>query len=171
MSKYGWLLAAVAVCALASPAEAVERQGLVLGFSAGGGVMTCDGCDNLGSFGFDFHIGGMIGDRVAVLAEGYGLAHPEDGSTLSSIIGGGALQLWPSDAFWVKGGVGVGQLEVDSGKFSLRSESAFAVMAAAGVEIVRGHRFVLDLQGRYGTTFFDDGNVNNFSAHVGFNWY
>lgn len=171
MSKYGWLLAVVVGCALASPAEAVERQGLVIGFSLGGGVITCDGCDNLGSFGADFHIGGMIGDRLAVLGEGYVLAHPEDGSTLSSTIGAGALQFWPSETFWIKGGAGVGQLEVDSGKFSLRSESAFAVMAAAGVEVVRGHTFVLDVQGRWGTTFFSDGSVNNFSAHVGFNWY
>jgi hypothetical protein len=116
-------------------------------------------------------VGGMIGDRLAVLGEGYALFHPEDGSTLTSGIYGGALQLWPADAFWLKGGVGVGQLEVDSGKFSLRSESAFAVMAAAGVEIVQREKFAIDLQGRYGTTFFDDGNVNNFSVHVGFNWY
>lgn len=172
MLKFLFVVAVMAVSLLPGPrADAVERDGLFYGLSGGFGRITCDGCDSLSGFGFDFHTGYPLSGELALVAEGYGVAHPEKGATLTNFILAGAVQYWPGDRFWVKGGVGAGQLDVSDGNSRLVSDTALAMMAAAGYEVVQRGTFTVDLQGRFGNTRFDGGAVNMMSAHVGVNWY
>ena len=92
------------------------RGGLVVGFGVGvGGISASDNCSNCGggAGGLEFHIGAMVNPRLAVMFEGWGLARPVDGGgTLTNSMGGGALQFWVNDVFWLKGVLGFGTIRV-----------------------------------------------------------
>ena len=151
----------------------------MVGFGLGVGGISAQDCSNCGggAGGLEFHIGAMVNPRMAVMFEGWGLARPVDGGgTLTNSMFGGALQFWLNDVFWLKGLLGFGTIRVsydDSYYYSYGSvsESALAVGAAAGFEIMQSHNFALDLQLRVAHMAYDFGGANNVAVMVGFNWY
>jgi hypothetical protein len=165
----------VAGVLLASPAaHAVERKGFVIGFGAGLGQTRVEGESNTG-FASEFHIGGMIGPRTALLLDGSMVADSEEafGETLTVGIGVGAIavQHWVHDRIWVKGGIGQGSVFVSGGGESEFEEAGLGFLAGAGYEIVQKEKFTLDLQGRFTTSSKDDVRFNNVSAVLGVNWW
>ena len=68
--KLGLAAIALAFTVLARDASAIERKGLVVGLGAGGGTMTCDGCNGTSGIAAQFHIGGMRTAKVALVLDG-----------------------------------------------------------------------------------------------------
>jgi hypothetical protein len=86
----------------------------------------------------------------------------------------GALQYWPTNILWVKGGMGIGHIQVtnESGGFVEGDETGFGLMGALGVEVVQSYNFALDIQGRIAHGFYSQGgDATNYALMVGFNWY
>ena len=158
---------AVSVLSLAADAHAVEREGFLIGFSVGAGTLNCDDCDTLYGPASELHLGGMIGDKVALMFDGGGVAGDEDGETIYSTVSTAAVQYWVADNVWLKGGLGLGQLSCSG----CDSETGLGILAGIGLELVQKTKFVLDLQGRVSTAGYDAGRVNNLSVQIGFNWY
>jgi hypothetical protein len=154
------------------------RSGVVAGLGVGVGALNADACgsDCGGGLSLEGHLGGMIDPRMALMFDAWAIFHsnPEFNSTTTSGIYTGALQFWLAPIVWLKGGLGVGNTHIDEPGVRLGSATAFAMMGAAGVELVHTGFFALDLQGRVGHTFFsnaDGGPVTDVAFMVGVNWY
>lgn len=146
----------------ASAADApAKREGFLIGFSLGfGAVYPCDTCAD---FGGDFHVGAMASRRLAILAElsAVGGEDHNDGLFLATI----AAQYWPSERFWVKAGLGIGEpLEKE---FDEANDRRWGGIAAAGYEVARMGRFAFDLEVRGGFVR----NRRSLALNLGFNWY
>jgi hypothetical protein len=155
------------------------RGGLVFGVAVGAGIISASDCGDFcgGGFAGELHIGSMVNRRTAIEFDGWTNIHPianSDGQTINTIFAG-ALQYWLNDIFWLKGGIGLGRTQITSdSQGTLTDATGFAVMAAVGVEVVQFANFALDLQARFGHTFYseaDGGDIDNFAFMVGFNWY
>lgn len=164
--------------------SAVEREGFLFGFSIGGGSISCEDCDGSASGPtLDLHIGTMVGEKMAVMFDGSGIAVSEEDDygdkinetyTVDTI----ALQYWVADRVWVKGGIGVAYTRWSCPDCAdAYTNTGLGLMAAAGVELVQKGKFALDIQGRFLTSkhdLYDTGTgirFNQIMGMVGFNWY
>ena len=160
-----------------APEPGIHRRGFLIGFSLGGGTMNCSNCndsDALSGVALDIHLGGMIAPNLAIMFDGWGVAHSFDGGgTLVHVMDTAAVQAWVMPQFWIKGGVGAGQLRIndDNGNSVATSETGLGLFGAAGFEVLQGSSFALDLQLRLGTVKYDGGSVNMGALTVGANWY
>ncbi len=152
-------------------AEAVERQGFLIGFTVGGGKLDCDGCESSGAGGFGFHLGGSLSKKVTLAAELFAVAHDEDAYSFSDFQATALAQYWVIPRVWIGGGIGTGFNSVEIGNTTMDGDSKLALVAAAGVELYQGRRFVLDLRGRYGRTATEPTATNHFVVMAGFTWY
>lgn len=181
----------------AQPAPAVpggfhDRTGrLALGFSIGLGGMKsndeaigCIGCESEPlAVEFDFHIGGMLSPRFALLFEVQANAQTiaENESYADTLVSGAAMvagQYWVHPQLWIKAGIGGASLEVsrDDGYYAPQespSEEGVAVMGAIGYEVFSSRRFGIDLQGRLISASYDGigENISSGTIGLGFNWY
>jgi len=167
-----------------------NRMGrLAWGFSVGlgymndnGSAVTCSGCDSQPLTGeFDFHLGGFISPRMAILFELQANAQqialdPTDDVTLVQTLAMGAIQFWLTPQLWIKGGIGIAHLEADDNVNGVAYEppgNGLGLLGAVGFEIMSGRRFALDLQGRIseGTYNSTDDRITSGTVGIGLNWY
>jgi opacity protein-like surface antigen len=168
------------------PPRGVYRSGLIFGGSVGWANFSFSQCgDGCGTaLSGEFHIGGMVGPRLALEGDFWGSNHWFSDSQASGVTFNGiytlALQYWPTDIIWVKAGLGVGHLTYDDDSGGTDDETGFAFMLAAGVEVIQSYNFALDLQIRYGNATYNSSNVdggpgvgdtNMVAFLVGVNWY
>ena len=157
----------------AAPAPQV-RHGFLIGFSLGGGTLSCDGCDDLSGVALDIHLGGMLAPNLALMFDGTGVAHSfEGGGTLIHVVDTVAAQYWVTPELWIKGGIGVGRLSLndESGEEVLASETGAAMMGGVGYEVMHSRTFALDLQLRGSATKYDEATISMGSVTLGLNWY
>ncbi|MBE7453613.1 MAG: hypothetical protein HS111_33560 [Kofleriaceae bacterium] len=153
------------------------------GLNVGGEEVTCPSCDyDPLAVEFDFHIGGMLSPRFALLFEvqANGQTIAENAYGAASLVQATAMvagQYWLTPQLWVKGGIGAASLSYsyDDG-YASDSENigeGMAVMGAIGYEVLSAPTFSIDLQGRIISGSYDsfDENVTAGSIGVGFNWY
>jgi Outer membrane protein beta-barrel domain len=169
--KLGLAVLALAFMAITRDASAIERKGLVVGLGGGGGTMTCDGCNSTSGFAGQFHLGGMLTDKLALVVDGSGVSREEDGATLTSLVSGVAVQYFVSPRVWVKGGVGAGWLQASIDRISVTSDPGLAFLGGLGVEVLQKEKFAIDLQFRFTTASIEGERNNSFFGVVGFNFY
>ncbi len=173
-----------------------RRRGLAIGFGFGiggmqseNGPIRCDGCDyDPIAGGFDFHVGGMLNPRLALLFEVWGTGQQLDAvgaNTLMQTMVMVAAQYWVTPQLWIKGGIGAANLSISSDDGfgdtnSIDIGAGAALMGAVGYEVMSSRKFSMDLQFRLGAgTYQDDGNggvgindqITTGMFGVGFNWY
>jgi hypothetical protein len=176
------------------PGGYYDRTGrLALGFSVGLGGMHSNaqgdvGCGNCDyqpiAAEVDFHVGGMITPRFALLFELQGnfqTVESHDGGyatkTLSQGLAMIAGQFWVAPRFWIKGGIGAAHLSFDYNdtqqSFAEPIDNGAALMAAIGYELYATREFSVDLQGRLveGSYKGIDDQITSGTVGVGFNWY
>jgi len=155
----------------------VDRQGLLIGFSLGGGsfgLADCDTCESFDGVAADFHIGAMLTQRLGLMWDVSAVSEATDDLAVTHAISTAAAQFWVTPRVWIKGGIGVGQLSVsdNNGDVVAESEVGAGVMFAAGVEVLQSRNFALDLQLRgSGVTYDENDTVSMASLTLGFNWY
>jgi hypothetical protein len=153
------------------------RDGLVLGFALGGGGISASNCAPGfcgGAISGEFHVGGMMAPNLALLFDLWGNAKGIDGTdgSFSQTFWSAALQYWPANIFWVKGGLGIAHVQISSNSQGLLDdETALGLMLGAGVEVLQAGNMALDLQFRFGHGFYDGGGLNNYAFLVGLSWY
>jgi hypothetical protein len=166
---------------------------LTWGFSVGLGYMNdngqrieCTGCDVAPLSGYlEGHIGGMLNNRLGLMLEiqgnaqqisGYDPTSLNSSETIRQVLVMGALQYWLTPILWIKGGIGVANLDVigDYTQYAI-ADSGLALMGGIGVELLSARRFALELQGRIseGVYHYDTGtdNITTGTIGLGFNWY
>jgi hypothetical protein len=168
-----------------------DRAGrMAIGFSLGLGGMnigdddvTCGNCDYDPIAGeFDFHIGGMLSPRFALLFEVQGNAQTVEENLYgaTSLVQATAMiagQYWLTPQLWIKGGIGGASLSYsyDDG-YESQSENideGMALMGGVGYELLSARTFSIDLQGRLVSGSYDsfEQNVTAGTIGVGFNWF
>ncbi len=150
------------------------------GMHDNGSTIQCDNCATSPALELDGHIGGMLSPRFALLFEAQSnlrTIHSDayNGDTiLSNNAGMIAAQYWLTPQLWIKGGLGLANLQVnDPGYATYTSGTGGAIMGAVGLELASMRYFAVDLQGRiieanYGG---DIGSVTAANVGIGFNWY
>ncbi|HVZ73995.1 MAG TPA: hypothetical protein VHJ20_16560 [Polyangia bacterium] len=154
------------------------RNGLVVGFAIGGGGISASDCLPGycgGAFSGEFHIGGMLTDRLALEGDIWGNVRGVSGTdgSLAQTFWSAALQFWPIEPLWLKGGLGIAHIPGDDAA-AINDETALGLMLAAGVEVVQIRNFAFDIQLRFGHGFYSDadgGGLTNYALLFGFNWY
>jgi len=146
----------------------------------GSAITSCQNCDVKPlAFEVDGHIGGMMSPRFGLMLELQG-----NGQTIHSsfrngdtVLWQGALmiagQYWLLPQLWIKGGIGVSNLQVDDTYVTVDYGNGGVLMGALGVELLSARNFALELQGRV-----IEGEYNSLNDHVtsgtigiGINWY
>jgi hypothetical protein len=176
----------------ADPGGFHRRAGhLTWGFSFGVGYMNdngqrlqCSGCDAQPITGMlEGHIGGMLNNRMGLMLEIQGNAQqvaldPTQDVTLRQVLVLGALQYWVTPILWLKGGLGIANVDVidnTTGIAYAASDNGLGLLAAIGVELMSANHFALELQGRIteGVYHYDTGseNITSGTIGLGFNWY
>ena len=173
-----------------------RRRGLSIGFGFGiggmeseNGPIRCDACDYDPIAGsFDFHVGGMINPRLALLFEVWGSGQQLDAQateTLVQVMWMFGAQYWVTPQLWLKGGIGAASLSISvddgfGGSEAIDIGEGAAIMGAIGYEVMSTRKFAVDLQFRVGAgTYQDDGDggiglndqITTAAFGVGFNWY
>jgi hypothetical protein len=169
------VLAALIIAATAGPAAAQgdpafqTHRGVMVGFGVGLASADCDNCDAEVSVGLDFHIGGFLNPRLALMYDVGIWADSENDVTLVLSSNTFAAQYWVAPRVWIKGGAGLSliQVQFDGGD---DSESGLAITGAAGYEVMQSNNFNIDLSGRLSLLDFDGGSFTVFHALVGFRW-
>jgi hypothetical protein len=159
-----------------------------LGYMNDGGTsVQCSGCDyNPATFEIDGHIGGMINYRMAILLElqanlqQVALDAAND-TTLEQTLVLGAVQYWLTPQLWLKGGVGLANLQLNdnvNGVTYVSPGNGLGLLAGLGFELLSARFFAIDLQARltggfYGgnNASFGDGRITSGTIGVGINWY
>ena len=145
----------------------------------GSGISNCDNCANAPVGELDFHIGGMISYRFALMFEFQGNArtvHSDlygDDTFLTQSAGMVAGQLWLTPQLWVKGGLGLAGLQADNSYVTYDYGTGLALMGGVGFELLSARYFAVDLQGRLIDGAYNSGNdhVTSGTIGVGLNWY
>ncbi len=159
--------------------ERPTRHGFVIGGALGGGVIWagCDDCDVRPSIGLDFHVGGMLSPRLALLFNASGAtSYTQDIAPtryVASLLYAGAAQYFLAQPIWIKGGVGVARVvQSDAPLFeTFESETGFGFLLAGGFELLQRETFALDAQLAVSPAFYSGTSVTDVVALVGVNWY
>jgi|GEM_PF-1366422 len=160
--------------------EGIHRHGFTAGLSLGFGDLICDGdgCDDFTEAGsFDFHLGAVVQPSLAVLFDAWWMIHTENRFTVDQGIFTAALQYWPMDHFFLRGGVGVARASYSyDGTFvdaTDRTDFVPAFSVGIGVEPIATSTFGLDIMLKYGTGFYSDGDtrIQNLAVTVGISFY
>ncbi len=165
-----------------------NRQGrLMFGFSLGIGGMhddfgdiECDGCQAL-SGQVSGHVGGFIGPRFALMFEAQANIQQisagrfvEDDLFLTQSAAMIAAQWWIAPQLWIKGGIGLANLQVeDNFGGSSAPENGTALLGAVGYELFSSRYLSVDLQGRIINGSYDgiNNNITAGSVGIGVNWF
>jgi len=150
------------------------HRGITVGIGLGVGTVTCDGCsDSSTEVAFDFHIGGFINPRLAIVYDVGGLVDSENGTTAVLATNTIAAQYWVAPRIWVKGGLGASQIRV-SNDFGSDSEFGFGATVSGGYEIIPATHssFALDVNARLSHLDFDElsQSAQMFMVVVGARW-
>jgi hypothetical protein len=160
------------------------RDGWVIGLDmfAGNGLEA----DASIAAGMGGQIGRMITPRLAVMLDTHGAAVGSSdvgGSNVSASVrvralAAAAVQYWPTNRFWVRGGVGLGRVEgattsvliVPSASIE-ETKNGFGTTVATGFELYQGPLFAFDLHARYAGIRAGGENYSSLLFGLGFVWY
>jgi hypothetical protein len=155
--------------------------GLGLGgmHDSGSNITACNNCDYNPLAGeFDFHIGGMLSNRFALLGEFQGNAQTVisdyyDDTVLSQSALMIAGQYWLTPQLWIKGGIGIAHLQADDSYVVYDIDNGGAIMGGIGFELMSARNFAVDLQGRIIQGSYNglNDNVTSATVGIGLNWY
>jgi hypothetical protein len=149
---------------LAAPYTVVERHGIFAGGGLWGGNISCDGPD-CGDFreagGANGHIGYLFGPRLGLILDIWAMTSEQNDVAITYVAATVGARLWLLPRLWVQGGIGSGHAEVRVGPFGARGDDVPAGELAAGIELVRGPSFSLDLsiKGAAGSKTDDNGDI------------
>jgi hypothetical protein len=171
-------LALAGLCVLAdsrpSVAQAPTRTGFLIGFGLGVGSLGIEDASERETSGTGyFKLGGALSDRVLLAGETAFWAKDIDGGTVysSSISAVAYVYPNPQGGFFLQGGLGLANFEVELDSFGSGSENGTAITLGAGFDIGFGGRFALTPYGSWVVSNFDGGNTNLLHFGLGFNWY
>jgi hypothetical protein len=158
--------------------EAHPREGLELGGGLQAGNMFCQSanpndCNGAtAAGGGDLQAGWFMSPQLGVVLDIWAMAHTENNFTISQAVNTIDLKFRLNPILYVQGGIGAAHVTLSYGglQYSPTTQDAFAVMGALGLVVLRGHRFDLAIEGRFGTGFYNqdqNGNAQTIARNAG----
>jgi hypothetical protein len=159
-----------------APAARPERTGLELALGLQGGRIFCEGqmgqCD-----GFTEAGGGNVtaswfmSPTLGIALDLWAMSHSDNGFTFTHYVNTVALRWRPLPIITLTAGIGEAHasLSHDNTNLAITSDDAFAIMGAASVDVIRGRRWALALEARFGNGFYGDDNNDGMADIVGRN--
>ena len=165
----------------------IQREGFVIGFGIGGGVISISDSDQEvpfdeaqggGSFP-NLKLGWMVNDRLAILGMYSGMSYDYQDKDRSFDALMPSVQYWVKDRWWVNAGAGLAMDFPALYEDNIEDEDwnfGGAVAFSSGYELVQKKNFALDLQTQLqmGWTKLDNDKERDavlLSIGLGFNWY
>ena len=152
------------------PTTPPPRLGTELGFGLYGGEINCENengafCDGVTEAGgIDLHASYFFTPQWGLTIDVWPMVHTEDDWTFTHTIGVIGAKFRPVPILTLTAGLGSAQARWRyDGVVDLEAETdtVAAVMFAAGLDLLRGDSFALDVQARIGIGFYDDDDNNN----------
>jgi len=157
--------------------ERHPRVGLELGAGLQAGNMFCQSADSndcngvTAAGGLDLQGGWFLSPRLGVVLDLWGMAHTENNFTIAQYVNTVGLKLRLNPILYVQGGIGDAHVTLSYGNvIAGQTEDAFAIMGAVGLVVLRGYRFDLSIEGRFGTGFYNqdqNGNPQTIARNAG----
>ena len=154
MYDRGMKAIAVVSCLLVSSIASAQetdvpvRDGFFGGLGAFGGNISCNGSD-CGGFrsaaGGSLHLGYLFNAKVGLLADVWAMTSDKGNASVTFAVGTLNLRWWAAPSFWLQGGLGNGHAVVEVFGFSGRGDDVPVVELTAGLELVRGRSWAIDL--------------------------
>jgi hypothetical protein len=172
------------------PSKSERRDGWIVGIGVLGGRpinSDCPDCYSSMGAGMDLQVGRMLSPRLALLLDTHGLAVGSSqvdayGATANVLVQGVvaiAVQYWPVNRLWIKGGIGQGDVRGSATMASptggsvdvTETEAGLGFLAAAGFELYQGDPLGVSLHARYAGIEGAGLNRGNLLLGVGLAWY
>jgi len=179
MKSLSWLVSSsvllAASVAAAQPAPLPPRIGLEL---AGGLSVGEIQCESAGGFcnsvteagGIVLNAAYFVNEKLAVTGDFWVLSHRGDDFTFNHYVNTVGVKWRPFPILTLQAGLGAAHATLDYRGFfasgRATTEDAFAVMAAVAVDVVRGRRWALSLEARFGNGFYGDDEDNDGEADI-----
>ncbi|MGE0872101.1 MAG: hypothetical protein AB7P03_26320 [Kofleriaceae bacterium] len=132
----------------AAPSPPAGRHGLFATSGVWAGNISCDGMD-CGGFreagGLGLQVGYMVTPRFGVLADVWGMTSSQNDVSITFVTATLNARYWLAPVIWVQAGVGTGHARVSWGPFSGASDDVAVGAISAGIEVVRGRRWAVDV--------------------------
>lgn len=151
--------------ARAQPEPVHPRVGLELGGGLQAGNLFCDSQDQnhcngvTAAGGVDLQAAWFTSPALGLVVDLWSMAHTENDFTIAQYINTIGLKWRLAPVLYVQGGVGAAHATLSYGNaIAARTDDAFAVMGAIGLDVLRGRRFALSIELRGGTGFYGDAN-------------
>ncbi|HVK73579.1 MAG TPA: hypothetical protein VM734_09670 [Kofleriaceae bacterium] len=151
------------------------RVGWELGFGVYAGEINCENergnfCDGVTEAGgFDLHASYFFSPKLGLTVDLWPMFHTEDDWTFTHTVAVVGLKWRPAPIFTFTAGVGSAQARLRyEGIVNLdaETETVPAVLFAAGLDLVRGKSFALEVQARAGIGFYEEDDTGNGEADV-----
>jgi hypothetical protein len=166
-------VAFVVLALLAATASARERvPGLYGGMSLGAGrlELDCDACDHT-SFQLSGELGFAFAPDVArrrlvglhVLLDALSTWRTGSSHALGYLVGAG-VRLWPAGRLWLDASIGYGGLSLGPKLVDAPDAEGVALVARAGLELLRREKFSVDLRAGAGAIFVDPTTIGIYVA-------
>lgn len=165
--------AALVVSPLSAQSKPQTRQGFWITAGLGGGSFGCDLCESRESGGAaQIALGGTLSPRVQLGASSNAWSKTVDGVRVTQSALLALFKFYPSatGGFFLQAGLGIGQLELGSGNFSVSEEGASALFGL-GYDWRVGNNFSITpfLNGVGGT--FDGEGANFNQIGISLTWH
>ncbi|MBK9035561.1 MAG: hypothetical protein IPL61_30610 [Myxococcales bacterium] len=185
-TRLAWITASLCVLGLATAGAAhaqgvsqpppPPRVGWEFGLGLYGGEINCenengDFCDGVTEAGgFDLHASYFFGPRLGAYVDVWPMFHSEDNWTFTHNVVTVGVKYRPVPILTLTAGVGSAQARLRYKIGGLQGDAetdvVSAVLFAAGLEVLRGRRFAVDLQARAGIGFYSEDNNGNGDPDV-----
>lgn len=151
-----------------------SRVGLELGGGLQVGKIYCEsengGCNDFTEAGgANLNIAYFLSPAFGLTADLWAMSHVEDNFTFTHYVNTIGVKWRPVPILTLQAGIGEAHATLDyDGFVATRAESddAFAIMGGVAVDIVRGRRWALSLEARFGNGFYGGDKNNDGKADV-----
>ena len=126
-----------------------------------------------GLAGLNLGIGGFLSEDLALLFRfsgtnvNYDLDTFAEGPNQVSGVVGASVQYWPSDAFYLEGGAGIGFYSFDGGG-EVENDQSFGIILGAGFTVFNSRRNNLQIGVEYAPAFIEEGTIGNVGITFGY---
>lgn len=159
-----------------APAERPPRQGLELALGLQGGRIFCESqmgqCDGFTEAGGgNLSASYFFSPTLGVALDLWAMSHSDDGFTFTHYVNTVALRWRPMPILTLTAGIGEAHASLahDNLNLAVKSDDAFAIMGAASLDVIRGRRWALAVEARFGNGFYGDSDEDGMADIVGRN--
>jgi hypothetical protein len=159
----------------------IERSGLALGVSLGGGSVgfNCDDCppgvdESFSGPSLTGHIGVSLMPNAVLLLDLWGqFFQPNEFQDAVHNIVTISFRYFPLPKLWLQGGLGYSYFTIsDEQGLVDQSESGGAILGAIGFDVFQGWSYSIDISLRLAASSYENGPSTTTGAfQLGFNWY